>query len=183
MAIRKASAYSKKANRPYTRKSAKKARAYIKTVPFSKIVKFSMGDHEAYKSGKHQYMVRLITEEKVLVRDNALEASRMLLHKLMEEKAPGQYYMMVKVAPHHMIRENKTAAGAGADRMSTGMTQSFGIVIGRAAIAKPGQDIIFVSCTDEKTARIARDSLVTIKPKIPSRTRIIFEKIAAPVVA
>ena len=178
MALRKASAYSKKPARPFTRKSSKKDKAYIKTVPYSKIVKFTMGNQKDFVQGRHQYAISLLSEEHVQVRDNALEAGRMLLHKILEEKIPGQYFLAVKVYPHHMIRENKTAAGAGADRMSTGMTQSFGIVIGRAAIVRPMQEVFFVSCIDEKAARIARAALKTIKSKIPSKTRIIFTKIS-----
>jgi len=128
MAIRKASAYSKKPNRPFTRKSSRKSKAYIKTVPYSKIVKLRMGDQKSFEENKHKYNLYLVAEEGVLIRDNALESGRMLLHKLLESEAPGMYFMEVKVYPHHMLRENKTAAGAGADRMSTGMTQSFGIV-------------------------------------------------------
>ncbi len=177
MALRKASAYSKKNTRPFTRKSRSKNKAYIKVVPFSKIVKFAMGDQAAYRDKKHGYSVRLLSEEGVMIRDNALESGRMLLHKILEDKIPGEYFMAVKVYPHHMLRENKTAAGAGADRMSTGMTQSFGIVIGRAAIVKPGKEIFFVSAIDEKGARIARDALTTVKAKVPCKTRIVFEKV------
>jgi large subunit ribosomal protein L10e len=178
MALRKASAYSKKTTRPYTRKSSRKNKAYIKTVPYSKIVKFTMGDAAAFKGNKHKFMISLVSEQGVMLRDTSLEAARMLLHKILEEKAPGQYYSAIKVYPHHMIRENKTAAGAGADRVSTGMTQSFGIVIGRMAIVRPGQQILFVSCADEKIAQEIKDSMSAIKAKFPCKTRIIYEKLA-----
>ena len=178
MALRKASSYSKRFARPFTRKSSKKNRAYIKTVPFSKIVKFRMGDDKGLSTGKHSYVVRLITEEGVQIRDNALEAGRMWIHKILEAKVPGQYYFVVKVFPHHMQRENKTAAGAGADRMSTGMTQSFGVVIGRAALVPAGKEIFFVSCANEKAARVARETLISIKSKLPCKSRVSFEKVA-----
>lgn len=178
MALRKASAYSKKAGRPYTRKSSRKNKAYIKTVPYSKIVKLTMGDIAAFKNKTHRYNVSLISEEGVMIRDTALEATRMLLHKILEEKVPGQYYSAIKIYPHHMIRENKTAAGAGADRVSTGMTQSFGVVIGRMAIVRPEQQILFVSCATEDAARKVKDSMSSIKAKLPCRTRVVFEKLA-----
>jgi len=102
----------------------------------------------------------------------------MFLTKIMDEKALGQYYLAIKVYPHHMMRENKSAGGmAGADRISSGMTQSYGIVIGRAAIVRPEQDILFISCADEKIAREARDLMMTVKAKMPCRTRVIFEKL------
>lgn len=177
MALRKATAYSKKKARPYTRISKTKKKAFIKAVPYSKIVKFNMGDVHAYQDGKHHYRVKLIAENGVQVRDNALEAARMLLHKLLEEKIPGQYYILVKMFPHHMLRENKLAAGAGADRMATGMTQSFGVVVGRGAFTCPGKEIIMISCVDDRAARIARDACFSIKSKFSCRTRVVFEKV------
>ena len=178
MALRKALSYSKKPARPYTRTSRKKAKAYIRTVPFSKIVKFNGGDIKGYGEGKHTYTVKLLSEQQVQIRDNALEACRMLITKQLDTHALGQYYLEVRVHPHHLIRENKSvAAVAGADRLSSGMTQSFGVVIGRAAMVRPGGEIFLISCANEKTARIARDTLVMLKSKVPCRTRIVFKKL------
>jgi len=178
MGLRKASAYSKKRVNPYTRKSRAKEKAYIKTVPQNKIVKFVMGNQKAYNEGKHPFVVRLISEERVLVRDNALEAGRMLINKKMDTSAPGMYYFIVRVYPHHILRENKTAAGAGADRVSTGMTQSFGVTIGRAAIVNVGQDIFYISCENEKAVRAAREALKDAKAKVPCRCRVVFKKVS-----
>ena len=180
MALRKASAYSIKIVRPFTRKSGVKARAYIKAVPPSKIVKFNMGDIRGSNQGKHEFIVRLVAEEKVQVRDNALESCRMFVNKDMDKFAPGTYYLAVKVYPHHILRENKTAAGAGADRLSSGMKHSYGVTMGRAAIVQIGKEIFTVSCTNEKSARVARAALQKIKSKLPCRSRIIFEKMVNP---
>ena len=141
------------------------------------LVKFQMGNVNAFNEGKHNYSVRLIAEERVLIRDNALEACRMFLTKKLDTEAPGQHYFAIKVYPHHILRENKIAAGAGADRLSSGMRHSFGVAIGRAAIVNPGKEIFFISCDDDKIARIARDALIPVKAKIPGKCRIVFEKI------
>lgn len=178
MGLRKALAYSKKRARPYTRNSRRKDKSYIKTIPFSKIVKFSGGDQKGYEEGKHTYNVKLIADEWAQIRDNALEACRMLVIKQLDNQALGQYFLEVKVHPHHFLRENKSAAAvAGADRISTGMTQSFGVIIGRAGMVNAGKEIIFVSCANEKAARIARDALIMTKSKLPCKTKIVFEKI------
>lgn len=177
MALRKASSYSKKIVRPYTRKSGTRICAYIKTVPQNKIVKFKMGNIADYNKGKHSYVVRLISTEKVQIRDNALEAARMFIHKFLDLKIPGNYYFSVQVFPHHILRENKTAAGAGADRLSSGMSHSFGTTIGRAAIVAQGKEVFFISTTDDRAARIAREALEKTKSKLPCASRIIFEKI------
>ena len=173
--LRKASAYSKKKVRPFTRKSKKRQKSFIKTVPGLKLAKFQSGNQKAFKQGKFNYVVRLISMENVQVRDNALEACRMFVNKMMDKNALGQFYLQVKVYPHHILRENKTAAGAGADRLSSGMKHSFGITIGRAAIVSAGKEIFYVSCENEKAARAARDALSQIKPKIPGKTKISFE--------
>ena len=178
MAVRRAGSYSLKRVRPFTRKSKSKNKAYIKTIPFSKVTKFNSGNQKDFESGKHKYTVKLIAESKVQVRDIALESCRTLANKILEAEAPGQFFMAIKVCPHHFLRENKSAGGvAGADRISTGMTQSFGVIIGRAAIVAPGKDIVFVSCMDEKCAQIAKRALTTIKSKVPGRTRVVFEKL------
>ena len=178
MALRKASSYSKKKARPYTRKSAKRRKAFIKAVPQNKIVKYNMGNNKDNTQGKHKYEVMLISNEKVQIRDNALEACRQLINKSMDKTAPGNYYFIVKVFPHHILRENKVAAGAGADRLSSGMKHSFGITIGRAAMINPGKEIFYISCLDEKTARLARSALIKAKSKIPCGSKIMFRKIA-----
>ena len=177
MALRKASAYSKKKVRPYTRKSTKKKKAFIKAIPQIKIAKYNMGDRKSSDEGKHPFTVILYSEEKIQIRDTALEACRMAINKSLDKQAPGEYYFVVKVYPHHILRENKIASGAGADRLSSGMTRSFGVAMGRAAIVNSGKEIFFVSCKTEKAARIARDSLAMIKSKIPCRSRIVFTKV------
>ncbi len=178
MALRKALAYSKKKARPYTRNSRRQDKSYIKTIPYSKIVKFSTGNEKDFNEGKHPYEVSLISKEEIQIRDNALEACRMSVTKVLDGLALGQYFLQVRVHPHHFLRENKSAAAvAGADRISTGMTQAFGVVIGRAAMVKPGQKIFFVSCTNEKISKIARDALTSLKAKIPCKSQVIIEKV------
>lgn len=176
MALRKASAYSKKKARPFARVSRVKSRAYIKVVPHNKIAKYLMGNQRDYLEGKHCFFLKLVANEKVQIRDNAIEASRMLINKEMDSSVPGEYFFEVKVHPHHILRENKTAAGAGADRLSSGMKHSYGVVIGRAAIVPPGKEIFFISCANEKAAKNAKVALEKIKSKLPCKTQIIFEK-------
>lgn len=84
--------------------------------------------------------------------------------------------MELKAHPHHILRNNKTAAGAGADRLSTGMKQSFGIVEGRAAIVNPGRPLFFVATDSEAAIRIVRELFEMIKSKLPGKCAIKFEK-------
>ena len=182
-AIRKASSYSKRYARPYTRKSKVKAKSYIKTIPPQKIVKFFMGNREAFEQGKLPIVLSMISEEQVQIRDNSLEACRQYINKQLETAFGAQFYFLVKVAPHHILRENKMLTGAGADRMQTGMQLSFGKAIGRAALVPPKKEIFTVAIENERAASETRKFLEKIKAKLPGRTRIITQRIAvSPVV-
>jgi len=177
MALRKAAAYSKKYARPYTRKSRKKGKNYIKTIPQHKIVRFNMGNLNKFKKGDLKYHIKLESKENVQIRDNALEAIRQLLHKKLQKEYPGNYYLSIRPFPHHVIRENRVLTGAGADRMQTGMQKSFGTTIGRAALVKKDQEILLIAVPSEKSSRFARKLLHQIKAKLPCSSKITSEKI------
>jgi large subunit ribosomal protein L10e len=176
--LRKASAYSKKINRPYTRQSKNKSKSYIKQNPHNKIVKYNLGNIEGWNAGKFKHIVRFLADENVLIRDNALESGRTIINKTLEIKIPKQFYFWIKVFPHHILRNNKTAAGAGADRLSSGMKHSFGIIEGRAARVKKGKEIFVIACETENGARVARTVLKMVKPKMPCKTKTTMERIA-----
>ena len=179
MALRKALSYSKKYARPYTRVSRNKAKAYIKVTPNNKIAKYNSGDSNAFRAGKFLFQLSLYSTVDVQIRDNALEAARQFLVKKMDEHVLGQYYLELQVHPHHLLRNNKTAAGAGADRMSSGMKHSFGIIEGRAAMVPAGKSIYFIACATDQGSRVAREAMGMIKSKLPGKTGIRFEKLVA----
>ncbi len=172
MALRKALAYSKKHARPYTRKSKNKSKSYIKVVPHNKIVKYNMGNVKLFNEGKLKYKIILTSLENIQIRDNALESARLIVNKNLEKRMPGRFYFMVNVYPHHILRNNKTAAGAGADRLSSGMKHSFGIVEGRAAMVNAGKDILTVYCETESDSRTVREIMGMVKAKIPCQSKI-----------
>ena len=176
MAVRKALAYSKRYARPYTRVSRAKGKSYIKAVPHNKVVKFTMGNPQAYNEGKLPFVLHLNSKESAQVRDLAIEAARQVLTKTLDAQLLNLYYLEVKVHPHHILRNNKAAAGAGADRMSTGMSRAFGDVEGRAAKVPAGKDIFVIHCADENGAKKVRVALNMAKSKLPCATGILFEK-------
>ncbi len=181
MALRKAAAYTHRYARPYTRKSKRKGKNYIKMFPPSKIVKMDMGDVSGYNRGKYPITLRLVSKENVQIRDTALESSRQIVVKQLETNLPGQFCAHLRKHPHHVLREHAMLTGAGADRMSKGMTLSYGISKGRAAMVKRGTDIFTISVLDnEKARRVARNTLLMIKPKLPNLCRIIEEKTIMP---
>ena len=172
MALRKSSAYTKKYARPYTRKSKKRKKSYIKTVPNSRIVKFKMGDLKGYDENKYPICIEIISKERVQMRDNSIEAVRQYLNRFLQAKIGKEFYLEVKMYPHHILRENKMLTGAGADRMQTGMSRSFGKSMGRAALVKPGQTLFIIGVKRAADEIEARKLIRSAKSRLPCKISI-----------
>jgi large subunit ribosomal protein L10e len=178
MALRKAKAYSKKKARPYTRKSKVKGKSFIKTVPNSMIVKFKMGDLKKFDKKEFPIVVEVVCKDKIQIRDNAIEAVRQFFNRfLVERVGNNEFYFETKVYPHHVLRENKMLTGAGADRMQTGMSQSFGKAIGRAALVKPNQVIFIIAVKTPKAEIEVRKLIKSAKSRLPCK---IFTRLVKP---
>jgi len=160
--LRKFKCY-RKVVRAYTRKSKYKPKAYVKAVPNIRVVRFHMGDvHKEFN-----YEVRLLTKDKMQVRDNALESARQVSNrKLEKDLGRNGYYFRIMVYPHHALRENRMIVGAGADRMQTGMQKAFGKVMGVAAQLKKNQLMFSVKVDKEgiESAKIAMRKAVQRLP-------------------
>jgi large subunit ribosomal protein L10e len=169
MALRKASAYSKRYARPFTRKSKKRTKSYIKTVPNSRIVKFKMGDISGFERGEFPIVLDVISKEQIQIRDNSIEAVRQYFNRFLQLKVGKEFYLEVRVYPHHVLRENKMLTGAGADRMQTGMSRAFGKTIGRAAFVKPGQAIFSIGVKTQKHEIEARKLIRSAKARMPCK--------------
>ncbi|MBI2667939.1 50S ribosomal protein L16 [Candidatus Woesearchaeota archaeon] len=167
MALRKAKCY-RKVVRAYTRKSKFRAKAFIKTIPNSKVVKYDLGNTKK----QFEKEVNLISKDKVQIRHNALESARMVVNRRLNQSLGNNYHFKLRVYPHHILRENKALTGAGADRMSSGMKQSFGTPIGLAAQVKIGQPIISVY-VDSKDVNTAREALRYAIHRLPCKCAII----------
>ncbi|MDO9538127.1 MAG: 50S ribosomal protein L16 [Thermoplasmata archaeon] len=114
-------------------------REYMGGVPNSRIAQFEMGN----VNGDFPIEMQLISESVAAIRHTALEAARIACNRTIQKKAGSQgYFMKIHVYPHEVIRENKMATGAGADRISSGMRNSFGKAVGTAARVRKGQVIM-----------------------------------------
>jgi len=148
--------------RPYTRKSKYRKKAFVRAVPTNKIVKYVMGN----QGKEYEYVLSLNSKADIQIRHNALESARKTANKLLELKAPVNYKFRIKVYPHHILRNNPLAAGAGADRMSTGMAHSFGKAVGIAAQVRKGQAIFEIEVNKDKLS-VAKDALTRARMKMP----------------
>lgn len=141
MALRPARAVRNPGKRPWTRYSRSKPRkSFIKAMPHKDLHQFRMGVNKA----DYDATFNLVCDEAIVLRDNAIESARQSANKYLEEKAPGAYYLVVRVYPHHVIRENKMIAGAGADRLQKGMRQAFGRPTDLAARLRKGAALFTV---------------------------------------
>jgi len=167
--IRKFCAY-RRLERPYTRISKYREKSYIRVTPNPKIVKFNTGS----LNKEFTYKVHLISKQDLNIRDNALESARQCGNRLLEKKVGlANFALHVRIYPHHVLRENPLAAGAGADRLSTGMSHSFGKPIGIAARVKKGQEVITVD-TEKQYIDHVKIALKRAASKLPLAYRLVI---------
>lgn len=145
---------------PYVR------REFIAGSPQSKIAKFTGG-----ATGDYDFKLELISNGKVQVRHNALEAARLAANKVMSEIGETAFYSLLKVYPHVILRENKMIATAGADRLQEGMRRAFGKAIGLAARVTPGQVILELQVKADALEK-AKIAMKTAASKLPMTTSI-----------
>ncbi|MBW2974068.1 50S ribosomal protein L16 [Candidatus Woesearchaeota archaeon] len=167
--LRKAVAY-RRLERPYTRYSKYKKQRFVRARPVCRVVRFDMGNPKR----TYDVTLHLVSKIDLQIRDNALESARQTSNRALE-KVLGKtgYHLKVRIYPHHVLRENPLAAGAGADRMSTGMAHSFGKVIGIAARIKKGQSIFSVS-VNKKDIELGRKALTKASRKLPCQCTILM---------
>jgi large subunit ribosomal protein L10e len=126
------------------RGQANTRRDYMGGVPASRITQFDIGN----RGGEFSVMVSLIAKEQCQIRHTALESARIAANRLMSKKAGTLgYHLKIRIHPHNVLRENKQATGAGADRVSQGMRSSFGKAVSTAARVKSGQKLISIRTT------------------------------------
>jgi large subunit ribosomal protein L10e len=165
--MRPARCYTHFSSPPYTRKE------YIPGVPQPKISKFEMGNHKL----EADYSVKLIVMEDGQIRHNALEAMRVAAHKMLSAKVGEEnFYLKVIRYPHHVIRENKMMAFAGADRLQDGMRLSFGKPIGTAARVYKGYEILEIRVKKEHLD-LAKKAAKIASSKIPLPSKVTIEEL------
>ncbi|BDC36665.1 MAG: 50S ribosomal protein L16 [Candidatus Methanoliparum thermophilum] len=138
---------------PYTRKE------YMGGVPGVRINQFHMGN----TTKEFPVRLELYVHEGCLIRDIAIESARISANKVLSKKiGESNYHFKVMVYPHHILRENKQATGAGADRVSKGMRQAFGKAIGSAVISRAGQTLFSLEINPQyyKDAELALKKVI-----------------------
>ncbi len=140
--------------------------------PQLKIAKFTGG------AGKPDYelLVSLVTQVRAQIRHNALEAARVSLNRVMAEIGETEFFSLLKIYPHIILRENKMIATAGADRLQEGMRRAFGKPVGLAAKVKVG-DTIMELRIKKANLDIARKAMKRASSKLPVKTSLVITDI------
>ncbi len=160
--IRKFSAY-RRLERPYTRKSKYRKKSYVRATPNSKIVRYVMGNLKS----EFPESIDLISKDNIQIRHNAIESARLICNRRLESTVGKlNYKFIIRMYPHHILRENPLASGAGADRMSTGMKSSFGKPIGIAAQVKKGKVLMTIE-TSKTHLPLVKKALKLAAYKLP----------------
>jgi large subunit ribosomal protein L10e len=169
MSEKPASMYRKIDKPSYTR------RDYVTGIPGSKIAQHQMGDLQA-DGDDYPVQISLVPEEECQLRHGSLEASRLSANRhLIKELGEGNYKMQLRKFPHQIIRENKQATGAGADRVSDGMRQAFGVPVGTAARIYPGERLFTAYC-DVDQADTVKEAFRRAYNKITPPCKIVVER-------
>jgi large subunit ribosomal protein L10e len=154
---------TRKIERPYTRQSRKTPRkSYVVGVPFPKTHQFEMGT-----KGDYDTTLWGIAKSHVQIRDNALEASRIVATKFLETTLGTNFFMKILLFPHHVIREHAIAQGAGADRFSQGMRRNFGHPQTTAAQVRKGQKLLMLK-VNKANLEVAKKALKKASMKLPT---------------
>jgi len=127
-------------------------RKYMGGVPAMRIAQFDMGNQK----GNFGVKLNLLVDERCQIRDTCLEAARIAANRYMSKRVGSMnYHIKIRIYPHNILRENKQATGAGADRVSDGMRHSFGKAVGQAARVQADQRVMSIW--------VAKSNLVTAK--------------------
>ncbi len=135
----------------WARYSIKKPRKnYVRALPHTSLLVFNMG----VQKDDYDMDIAFCPIQDIQLRSNAIEAARLTTNKYLENELPQAYSFKILVYPHNVIREHKMATGAGADRLSKGMTQSFGRPVSIAARIKKGQALFRIKTYKQNRKKV-----------------------------
>jgi len=172
--------YSKWTRRPFQHKrSSNHRREYARGGAQSKIVRFWGGSKETPWED-FELVVGLKVKNQSQISSNTLEAIRITINGVLTRKLGIQNYRLrIRPKPFQKYRENRMLAFAGADRVQSGMRNSFGRSTGVCARVRAGQIIVDVG-TSLRNLPLVRDRLRVANMKISSPCQTVILKYKTP---
>jgi large subunit ribosomal protein L10e len=120
--------------------------------------------------------VHVVSRELEQISSEALEAARIQANKYMSKNtAKDAFHMRIRAHPFHVVRINKMLSCAGADRLQTGMRQSYGKPNGVCARVRIGQILMSIR-TKPSFEPIAMEALRRAKMKFPGKQIVVKSK-------
>ena len=168
--------YSKWTRRPFQHKrSSNHRREYARGGAQSKIVRFWGGSKETPWED-FDLVIGLKVKNQSQISSNTLEAIRITINGVLTRKLGRQNYRLrIRPKPFQKFRENRMLAFAGADRVQSGMRNSFGRSTGVCARVRAGQIIVDVGIS-LRNLPLVRDRLRVANMKISSPCQTVVLK-------
>lgn len=172
--------YSKWTRRPYQyKRSSNRRREFARGGTQSKIQRYWGGAKEVAWD-QWELTIGLKVDHQVQISSNALEAIRITINSALQNKlGRTNYRFRIRPKPFQKYRENRMLAFAGADRVQSGMRNSFGRSTGVCARVRAGQIICEVG-THLRNLPLVRDRLRIASMKISSSCSIVVVKYKEP---
>ena len=172
--------YSSWTRRPYQHKrSSNRRREYARGGAQSKIVRFWGGD-KSVPWEEWDLVVGLKVDKQIQISSNALEAIRISINgSLQKYIGRTNFRLRIRPKPFQKIRENRMLAFAGADRVQSGMRNSFGRSTGVCARVKAGSIIVDLGC-HLKDLPLIRDRLRIASMKISCSSQVVVLRYKTP---
>ncbi len=168
--------YSSWNRRPFQHKRSRNhRREYARGGAQSKIQRYWGGAKEiAWEDW--DLVVGLKMDKQVQVSSNALEAIRITVNGALQKKLGRLgYRFRMRSKPFQKYRENRMLAFAGADRVQSGMRNSFGRSTGVCARVRAGAILCDIGINIKNLA-LARDRLRIASMKVPCSCSIVIIK-------
>ena len=143
--------------------------------PNPKVARFTTGKSRP----DYDFLLKLVSEGRVQIRHNALEAARVAASKKVALVGEENFLLKVVTYPHVILRENKMIATAGADRLQEGMRKAFGKPIGLAARVGIGSVILELSVKAENLEK-AKEAMWAASTKLPMKTHMEVIQVPSP---
>jgi large subunit ribosomal protein L10e len=144
--------------------------------PNPKVARFTTGKSRT----DYNFMLKLVSDGRVQIRHNALEAARVAASKKVTLLGEENFFLKVVTYPHIILRENKMIATAGADRLQEGMRKAFGKPIGLAARVEIGSTILELSVKAENLDK-GKEAMWAASTKLPMKTHTEIVQLEKPV--
>ena len=165
--------YSKWSRRPYQyKRSSNHRREYARGGAQSKITRY-WGGNKSIPWEDWELVVGLKVNSQIQISSNSLEAIRITINGVLQRKLGRQNYRLrIRPKPFQKYRENRMLAFAGADRVQSGMRNSFGRSTGVCARVRAGQIVLEVGAYI-RDLPLVRDRLRVASMKISSSCQIV----------